>query len=67
MSLEQRVTSLETDLAESEDRVLTAIADLKSEMRAGFRLTGKALAAILDPRGGIPDQTRADLLKEIRT
>ena len=66
MSLEQRVASWETDLAESEDRVLEAIADLESEMRAGLRVMAKALVAILDPSGQILDQTRADLLKELR-
>ena len=73
MSLEQRVSDLETDLAESEGRVLEAIADLKFEMRAGFadtrarfRVTAKALVAILDPREEILDQTRADLLEELQ-
>ena len=77
MSTEQRVKGLEVDVAESEGRVLKAIADLKSdmrseigglrsEMRAGFRVTIKALiTTTLDPHGPPTDQVKAEAREEL--
>ena len=67
VSLEVDMAELKTDVPESAGRVLEAIADLKSEMRSEFSVIKMALLALLDPRGPLTDPARADIREKLQS
>ena len=47
-TLKERVTDLETDVAESEDRQMVALADLKQELKADIAALSKRMDERID-------------------